>query len=101
MNLASRSALLFACGALAADEASGHRRPEEFFVNSLEGMHPLESIKHITTYEEIPIFGGLELREQMLVEQRAGSSKKSQLEQTLNTLEANFVVAVDKVVSFS
>ena len=100
MNLA-RSVALLACGALATDEASGHRRTEDFLVNSLENMHPLESIKHITTYEEIPIFGGLELREQMLVEQSVSSSKKSQLEQTLNTLEANFVGVVDKVVSFS
>ena len=64
-------------------------------------MHPLESIAHITSYEEIPIFGGHELREQMLVEQREGFGKKSQLEQTLNTLEANFMGAFDKVVSFS
>ena len=29
-------------------------------------MGPLESIAHIATFDEIPIFGGVELREQML-----------------------------------
>ena len=70
---------LTTCAVLAAEEGTLLSQANEGF-ETLQGMHPLESIRHITTYEEIPIFGGSELREQMLVEQRAVSQKRSQLE---------------------
>ena len=37
-------------------------------------INPLESIAHIATFDEIPIFGGHELRQQMLEEDKNKSS---------------------------
>ena len=41
-------------------------------------VSPLEKIAHIATFDEVPIFGGQELREQML--QQPSSSGESDLE---------------------
>ena len=35
----------------------------------VDEMSPFESIAHIATYEEIPIFGGQQLRQEMLLSQ--------------------------------
>jgi hypothetical protein len=57
-------------------------------------VHPLESIAHIATFDEIPIFGGHELREQMLEQ-----SLTSTIESDISSLALSVFDRVTKSVS--
>ena len=64
-------------------------------LNSVQELSPLESIAHLATFENVPVFGGVEFRNEMLSRLEAVKAAESDL----TTKVLNAVTKTSKTVS--
>ena len=57
---------------------------EHYLLSTEERITPLETIAFIETYDEVPVFGGMELRELMLAKNKMNKQGFASLELPLN-----------------